>query len=618
MSRYITALLLFVVCELALGCSGNEPGEGAITPDPAHPDPEETTTVSIYKNTGQSIEGIYVDVNDKLTSDNGWMFADMGKLKGLGEVTFIPVGGWQRRVAARKGEGYVAFNPRHPSGFMRLFVSNMATDEMGTVTGFQIKYQRPFLGSDEAAAFDCTDFNVSADGDRCVAYVTNRTVIPFTVETDCDWIVPERFILENSVSSEYRLDMAIEIVARQSDSMEPTSGTITVTTGYGKETVIHVTRDAMAPMAATTSILDLKKKYWSGDAGSATYISGSTVIRGRVVSTDEFGNIYKSLVIDDGTAAIPLSINAYDLYRRFPLGQELAIDVCGLYIGNHGAYQQIGTKGYSNDGLPMIQYMPDVPEVCQCIGRPEPDAVVPVSATIGELLEARANAAELARWQGRYVAIDNVAFEEQDVPLAVDGYTERMIYDALQQSLIVRTSPYATFATAHTPVGVGSVTGILTYYNGTWKLMLNSLDDIGPFDPSQTIARPEPDPSPDAPCGDGSEASPYNVASVLALGSPGTISWVEGYIVGSVNGTTIDQSAFDGPFEQRTNVLIADGDSEKDYSRCVPVQLPVGAARTNLNLVDNPANLGRKIRVLGYLQRYYGLPGVKGVSSFGL
>lgn len=43
----------------------------------------------------------------------------------------------------------------------------------------------------------------------------------------------------------------------------------------------------------------------------------------------------------------------------------------------------------------------------------------------------------------------------------------------------------------------------------------------------------------------------------------------------------------------------------------IPVALPTGDARTALNIVENPANVGKTVIVKGTLENYFGAPGVK-------
>ncbi|MBT2687442.1 chitobiase/beta-hexosaminidase C-terminal domain-containing protein [Bacillus sp. ISL-47] len=89
---------------------------------------------------------------------------------------------------------------------------------------------------------------------------------------------------------------------------------------------------------------------------------------------------------------------------------------------------------------------------------------------------------------------------------------------------------------------------------------------------------------------------------------------VEGYIVGTTKGTNSYQH--EGPFSPATNIAIADSAAETDPSKIMPVQLPSGSIRTELNLVDNPENLGKKIQITGSLEAYFTGPGLKSPTSY--
>ena len=67
---------------------------------------------------------------------------------------------------------------------------------------------------------------------------------------------------------------------------------------------------------------------------------------------------------------------------------------------------------------------------------------------------------------------------------------------------------------------------------------------------------------------------------------------MKGFIVGTASsGTNYDQEA---PFTVATNVGLADDPNETDAAKILPVQLPTGAVRAGINLVDNPQTLKLK------------------------
>ena len=90
-----------------------------------------------------------------------------------------------------------------------------------------------------------------------------------------------------------------------------------------------------------------------------------------------------------------------------------------------------------------------------------------------------------------------------------------------------------------------------------------------------------------------------------------------GYIVGG--DLTSSSASFEKPFSSRTNLLIGPRSSTSDKSSCLSVQLPSGHLRDELNLVDNPHLLGRKICIRGdIVEAYYGIPGIKNISEYEL
>lgn len=117
--------------------------------------------------------------------------------------------------------------------------------------------------------------------------------------------------------------------------------------------------------------------------------------------------------------------------------------------------------------------------------------------------------------------------------------------------------------------------------------------------------------------GSGTQDDPYNVAAGIGLQNDEPIAWVHGYIVGAVkNGTSTVSSNNDiiwsGTFDSQTNVVIADDPNCNEIDLCVIVNLPAGKPlRAQVNLVDNPDNLGKMLLVNGKLRKYFGKAGLR-------
>lgn len=114
--------------------------------------------------------------------------------------------------------------------------------------------------------------------------------------------------------------------------------------------------------------------------------------------------------------------------------------------------------------------------------------------------------------------------------------------------------------------------------------------------------------------GDGSENNPYSVSAAIAKVEQAGV-FVKAYIVGWVEGQVYASGAhFDGNSSSATNILIAESASETDPAKCMPVQLPAGAIRTGLNLMDNPGNYKKEVLLYGDIIKYFGVPGIKNTS----
>lgn len=123
--------------------------------------------------------------------------------------------------------------------------------------------------------------------------------------------------------------------------------------------------------------------------------------------------------------------------------------------------------------------------------------------------------------------------------------------------------------------------------------------------------------------GDGqSKETAYTVSEALAAyvdGQAKANTWVSGFIVGYVDGAAIDKgSHFDLTSGEvsPSNLLMADSKTETDYTKCLVVQLVGGSkVREALNLLDNPENLGKSLKIRGSLEAYFNVAGLKSTTA---
>ena len=228
----------------------------------------------------------------------------------------------------------------------------------------------------------------------------------------------------------------------------------------------------MIPSAAhidkvNTTILDLKTKYWKEDKNyidtiKLTEAGDSVVIKGRVISSDESGNIYKNLVIQDETAAITISINGNSLYNTYRIGQEIVLPVTGLFIGKYNTLQQLGYPDYSDTYGWQTTFMPleHFQAHAQLNGLPEPAKMDTICTSISALPTTKEG---IIKMQSQLVRFDGVSFENGGKATFAEYQktTSQTITDGTA-SLTVRTSGYANFYGKTLPEGEGAIVGILT------------------------------------------------------------------------------------------------------------------------------------------------------------
>lgn len=197
------------------------------------------------------------------------------------------------------------------------------------------------------------------------------------------------------------------------------------------------------------------------------------IVDGIVVSTDEGGNYYKSLVIQDETGAVEIQIDQNGLYNHYPLGQRVVLDCRGLIIGDYHNKFQVGWEyetysvgRISSMHIDKYLYTDGVPSLDNL---PEPLTVDQIDFTSYEDI-------------GKLVKLENCQFAEESwgKPFAYNDFTteHELIVPGVTSPIIVRTSNYAKFRSTTVPSGIGTLYGILSIYNSSYQLAIRTKDDI--------------------------------------------------------------------------------------------------------------------------------------------
>ena len=245
----------------------------------------------------------------------------------------------------------------------------------------------------------------------------------------------------------------------------------------------------VATIQPNTTIAQVKAAYWSDERNYADTIlfndeGEHIIIAGRVISSDETGNIYKSLVIQDETAALAMSINNNSLSETYKVGQEVVIDLTEMFIGKYNGLQQLGFPQAYGDGFEVTFMESDFFTThAQVNGLPEVAKIDTTVTTIADI-NALSTPEELQKWQSRLIRLDNVSWQDGGIaPYSESGSsTSRTLVDAEGNTIVARNSNYATFAAETLPTGTGSVVAILSYYGTNWQLLLRDTSDCIGFD----------------------------------------------------------------------------------------------------------------------------------------
>lgn len=261
-----------------------------------------------------------------------------------------------------------------------------------------------------------------------------------------------------------------------------------------------------ATYEANMTIAEFKQQFWDvAQSNSSAVIplsadGDSIILGGRIISSDEDGNIYQHVYLRDETAAIDIRIYGSGIYESYPMGQDVRINVTGLLVGGYGTQMQIGTE--YNGGVGGMDE--DVFFVrAQRNGLPTAETVTPKVVTLGELQSKIGNKEALIEWQCQLIKMENVSFvgggslKWSDTP-GQTGTTTRQLKDSEGKTIDVRTSNKSTFASEVLPKGNGSIIAILGYFNGKWQLSFMN-PESGCIDGFEFVDAPETPVTPDTP-----------------------------------------------------------------------------------------------------------------------
>lgn len=219
-------------------------------------------------------------------------------------------------------------------------------------------------------------------------------------------------------------------------------------------------------------ISELKNFY----KGETVQIQDDLVIKGYVISSDKEGNFFNTIYFQDESSnpsdGMQIELELRDSHLFFNVGQQIIIKLKGLYLGESNGVYKVGgvftSFGNRSVGrLPKNVVFDHVLLSCKAN-----DRIVPLSTSISELNQTMI---------GTLVEIGNIEFKEDELgkTFAIEEEeTIRTLIDCNDNELSIVNSGYADFQAELLPEKMGTATGILTYNDNEYQLIIRDVNDL--------------------------------------------------------------------------------------------------------------------------------------------
>jgi hypothetical protein len=227
-----------------------------------------------------------------------------------------------------------------------------------------------------------------------------------------------------------------------------------------------------------TDIIAIKHAY--DQSGKKIYTfdeSDTSIIEVYVISSDEGGNFYKKMIVQDKnenpTSGIEVLIDLRAYFTKFNFGRKIYIKMAGLSVSNDEGKYIIGYSSRNDvEGIP--EYLIDDFIVRSGITQD----IIPKQITFGDFTNSII---------GTYVQFKNVQFRNDEIGKTYAGETfdefdgERVLVQCDNQlTTILSTSTYSDFKSNLLPDKKGTLNSVLTkdYSSEKFILVLNNISTV--------------------------------------------------------------------------------------------------------------------------------------------
>lgn len=203
-------------------------------------------------------------------------------------------------------------------------------------------------------------------------------------------------------------------------------------------------------------------------------IKENIIISGIIIADDRSGNFYKQIIIDDGTAAIQILLDAYNLYNDFPVGRRIYVRCKGLFTNY---YYKLPQLGFSPDARGTVAPIPFHLWNHYITNADIGNEIKSIEVSIADAMKAKPELYNRLITITDAQIMDTAASIQYALPATLASATNIKIMDCDSNSIGIRTSGYCNFQSYKPPYGKGKLTVIYTVYNNTPQLVLRDTAD---------------------------------------------------------------------------------------------------------------------------------------------
>lgn len=217
-------------------------------------------------------------------------------------------------------------------------------------------------------------------------------------------------------------------------------------------------------------------------ASVATY-TADEAIEGYVISSDEGGNFYKKIYIQnaDKNQGLSVAIDKSGLYTEFPVGAKVQLRLKDLTTQLNNSAIEVGHGTYTaKSGRVSVGTMAEAIYKKHLFDTGERKTVAELAKVSNSIQEVstEAHVDQLITLKGVHFPTDAVGKTLYDKSNALGGATNYKLTDANGKTIIFRTSSYAKFKDEKVPAGEVEVTGVLTKFNKDYQFMISNYADL--------------------------------------------------------------------------------------------------------------------------------------------